>query len=175
MLRVTQHCLAQDTWTDHAAREAAAAAERERCQRETAAGECRFWFVSAEWLRTSDDVSLPAFQELRERSGVLSQRTIQRSRAFRGEYTGRYLAVSHRWMSPSEPDADGAQLAAVREHVREHPEIEWVWYDYWDMPQGERTPAELVEFKHMLSNVNLLYLGMSVLILLDLSYMSRFW
>ena len=43
------------------------------------------------------------------------------------------------------------------------------------MPQGKRTPAEKVAFKHMLSNINLLYLGCHVLVLLDLSYMSRFW
>lgn len=43
------------------------------------------------------------------------------------------------------------------------------------MPQGDRTPRETVEFQHMLAHVNLLYLGMSVLILLDLSYISRFW
>ena len=43
------------------------------------------------------------------------------------------------------------------------------------MPQGERTPAEKVWFKHMLVNINILYLGMGVLILLDLSYVSRFW
>ena len=34
------------------------------------------------------------------------------------------------------------------------------------MPQGERTPAEKVNFQHMLSNINLLYLGTSVLVLL---------
>ena len=44
------------------------------------------------------------------------------------------------------------------------------------MPQGEgRTAAETVFFKHMLKNVNMLYLGMRVLLLLDLSFMSRFW
>ena len=43
------------------------------------------------------------------------------------------------------------------------------------MPQGERTAAEKVLFKHMLVNINILYLGMGVLILLDLSYVSRFW
>ena len=42
-------------------------------------------------------------------------------------------------------------------------------------PQGKRTPAESAAFKHMLANVNLLYLGCYVLVLLDLSYMSRFW
>ena len=54
-------------------------------------------------------------------------------------------------------------------------------YDFWSMPQEDkdagvtRTAEEQVEFKEMLSMVNLLYLGASVLILLDMSYLSRFW
>ena len=43
------------------------------------------------------------------------------------------------------------------------------------MPQGKRTPAELERFKWRLRNVNLLYLGSSVLVLVDMSYLSRFW
>ena len=43
------------------------------------------------------------------------------------------------------------------------------------MPQGERTAAEKISFMWMLRNVNLLYLGTQVLVLLDLSYQSRFW
>jgi len=44
------------------------------------------------------------------------------------------------------------------------------------MPQGgERTPTEKVDFKRMLQNINILYLGCSVLILQELSYLSRFW
>ena len=43
------------------------------------------------------------------------------------------------------------------------------------MPQGKRTPEEKAAFKRMLSNINLLYLGCHVLVLLDLSYLSRFW
>lgn len=50
---------------------------------------------------------------------------------------------------------------------------------YSCMPQGDdvesRTELEKVEFDVMLSNVNLLYLGCAVIILLDLSYLSRFW
>ena len=42
------------------------------------------------------------------------------------------------------------------------------------MPQGTRTAAEKVMFDWMLANVNLLYVGLNVLILLDLTYMSRF-
>ena len=43
------------------------------------------------------------------------------------------------------------------------------------MPQGARSDAENVSFDWMLSNVNLLYLGLSVLILQDVSTRSRFW
>ena len=43
------------------------------------------------------------------------------------------------------------------------------------MPQGERTEKEKAEFDMMLPNINLLYLGATVLVLMDLSYLSRFW
>ena len=44
------------------------------------------------------------------------------------------------------------------------------------MPQGEdRTAEEKREFKAMLQAVNLLYLAVHVHILVDLSYLSRFW
>ena len=35
------------------------------------------------------------------------------------------------------------------------------------MPQGERTPNEEAEFARMLKDINLLYLGASVLIMMD--------
>ena len=44
------------------------------------------------------------------------------------------------------------------------------------MPQGRnKTGEEDVEFQVMLPTINLLYLFCGVLVLLDLSYMSRFW
>ena len=41
--------------------------------------------------------------------------------------------------------------------------------------EGKKTDSEKTEFDWMLNNAHLLYLGSSVLILLDLSYLSRFW
>ena len=38
-----------------------------------------------------------------------------------------------------------------------------------------RTELEQIRFDHQLRNTNLLYLGCRVLVLLDLSYQSRFW
>jgi hypothetical protein len=47
---------------------------------------------------------------------------------------------------------------------------------FWSMPQGrEKRDSEEAEMQVMLPNINLLYLFCSTLILLDLSFMSRFW
>ena len=44
-----------------------------------------------------------------------------------------------------------------------------------NVPGYPLTDGEQASFKHMLSHANLLYLGCQVLILLDRSFMSRFW
>ena len=46
---------------------------------------------------------------------------------------------------------------------------------YWCMPQGERTREEALEFSRMLPEINLLYIGCSVLIIQDNNYMSRLY
>lgn len=46
---------------------------------------------------------------------------------------------------------------------------------YSSLPQGQRSGAENDEFDVGLHNANLLYLFCSVLILLDLRYLQRFW
>ena len=46
---------------------------------------------------------------------------------------------------------------------------------YWSMPQGDKKTWELIAFRVMLRNINLLYLFCGVLVLADLSYISRFW
>ena len=88
-------------------------------------------------------------------------------------------------------------MAALRSYLIANPHIEFVFYDFASMPQGaspallectlaqahpcarlvsgNRTPDELRAFNLMLVNINILYLGASVLILADNSYMSRFW
>ena len=43
------------------------------------------------------------------------------------------------------------------------------------MPQYERSPAEQTSFDTMLMSTNLLYLGGTVLVLLDEEYAQRFW
>jgi len=106
----------------------------------------------------------------------VEKHTIKFEEALLGSYTEQYVAVSHRWESATKPDKVGAQLVALRSFVREQRQIKYIFYDEMSLPQGEdKTPAEKAEFGQQLPNINLLYLGCSVLILLDRSYSSRFW
>ena len=92
-----------------------------------------------------------------------------------GTHVKEDLITSHRWLNPQRPDPDGVQLATIKAFLNKHKQIKRVWFDEWCMPQGDRTEEEQQSFDMMLANVNMLYLGASVLILLDLSYVSRFW
>ena len=94
------------------------------------------------------------------------------------------LFVSHRWEDWATPDETGAQLAALKAHLRAHPDVQYIWFDYACMPQrssgcpadkDDRTPAEKAEFDLMLSAIADLYLTAKVLILLDTMYRTRFW
>ena len=104
---------------------------------------------------------------------MLVPRVVTFNEACSTALVGEVCTVSHRWMEPHDPDADGTQLAAIKAHLDAHPNIKYVWYDAWCLPQGDRTADELVEFKRMLKEVNLLYLGSSVLVLLGARTTSR--
>ena len=73
------------------------------------------------------------------------------------------LGVSHRWETPDEPDTKGAQLAAIKRYLTDHPEVEYVWFDFTCMPQKPRTPEEEDEFVKMLSNVNGIFAFLNVM------------
>ena len=156
-------------------------AEKERVQSlvdgEKSREECSFFFVSADWLlQQTASVPVPPFQDICRCEGAIVQRTLKVGPAFRSELaSGELLAISHRWEKPSAPDTEGKQLERIQAHLRANPRLRYVWYDYWCMPQGNRSPSQKLHFGWMLQNVNLLYLGLSVLILLDISYLSRFW
>jgi len=154
-----------------------AAAEKAAAQNAATEGmECSFWFVNADSLRHAATPSLPMMQTLRTQE---PHRLVQKTIGFVEGISGAYknlLVVSHRWETPTDPDPNGAQALAVQAYLKEHPEIDAVWFDFSSMPQGRnKTPSESAEFKEMLPNINLLYLTCSVLILMDRSYMNRFW
>jgi len=134
-----------------------------------------FTFVLAQKLRDTDIV-LGSCQDLRrERPDWLVCRELTLAGACCTEYADEVLVVSHRWETPTQPDVKGTQLKAIREHLLQNPSINLVWYDFWCLPQGERTDAETTEFSAALPQINLLFLGCRVLLLVDLSYISRFW
>ena len=87
----------------------------------------------------------------------------------------KILTVSHRWFEPGHPDKACEQTSAVVAYLQEHPEIEWVWFDFWCLPQHPRSPTEELHFRTSLSQIYLLFLGTCVLILGDAQYNSRFW
>jgi len=92
------------------------------------------------------------------------------------EYTSEYLAVSHRWEDLRAPDPRGEQLRELKEHLQKHPMIKYVFLDAMCMPlPPHRAPTERSELTLMLPNVALLYLGCSVLVLLDQAFTQRFW
>ena len=76
--------------------------------------ESTFYFVSAAKLRESTQKILPVMQELRGRDGWLERREMIWEKACAGSYSGKYLAISHRWETPESPDTKGVQLREVK-------------------------------------------------------------
>ena len=85
------------------------------------------------------------------------------------------LFVSHCWEKRDEPDPNGIQLKAIKEHLNDRGNIKYVWYDFACMPQAERTPEETARFRLMLGAITYLYLTAQVLLLVDSQYTRRFW
>ena len=74
-----------------------------------------------------------------------------------GTHVEKILSVSHRWMTPQEPDPDGEQLKALKTFLKSDKgrEITLIWIDGGSMPQdqpeGSRSAADTADFKSMLS------------------------
>jgi len=144
-----------------------------------------FYFLPRAAVLGAGTKQLGRMQELRD-SRQLVRLAIDLNEAFQGKgLIENILFVSHRWEDSMTPDETGAQLAALQAHLRAHPEIQYVWFDYSCMPQrsglahrsgtDDRTKAEKAEFNLMLSAIADLYLTAKVLILLDTMYRTRFW
>ena len=123
---------------------------------------------------------MPSLQQLRrDKPDWVVRKPISLQGALAGEYVTKYLSLSYRWRARGHPDESGVQLRALQEHLKQpaQSKIEYVFVDYLCLAQGkEKTPKDKAEFKMMLPNINFLYLGTSVLILMfDRTYMERFW
>ena len=89
----------------------------------------KFYFLPSAWVLNCTERSLPRMQTLRA-AGHLQSIAIPLSDAFHGEgIVNRILFVSHRWEDRGQPDQLGVQLDAIKRHLAEHPEIEWVWFE----------------------------------------------
>jgi len=143
--------------------------------------ECEFTLISADRLREATEAELPIMISLQEmqrtRPDWITRKLISFGGALSGEYTLEILSLSYRWQTADHPDPTGMQLRALQQHLRHHLHIKHVFVDYMCLPQGQdRTPKEKAEFQVTLPNINLLYLGTSVLVIMfDRTYMERFW
>ena len=147
----------------------------------------RFFFLSAARVRESTEKTLLPLQALLDEGGEwIVEKEMNFDDACRGKYLLKFTVVSHRWLTQDQPDPDGVQLEEIRKYLHAHPEVDFVWLDWPCMWQGHKnrrgksgardlTEAEVKDFGVMLSEVNLLYIGCKVLVLLDLSSRSRFW
>lgn len=144
-----------------------------------------YFFIQRDiFLNLDSTQPMPSFADLR-REGQLTAHLIKMEDAVNGMYRDTFVVVSHRWRTWHHPDEDSDQLKAVQEQLRESPRIQWVWIDWPCMPQtihtgdGEKllkkTRLEKKYFARALTNINVLYLYMHCIILLDMQYCTRFW
>jgi len=138
-----------------------------------------FFFVKAEVLvNWQDDAgSLPSFFDL-WCSGSIETWQVDKQELVKGRFeTKDRLIISHRWQKTDleHPDPDSTQLKVIQAHLSGHKHIEYVWLDWACLPQSTKFRIERAVFGEGLKNINFLYATMPVLILLDISYLSRFW
>jgi len=136
-----------------------------------------FFFVNADCVRRHDpEQEIPRCQDL-DRSWLNLFRVPRRDAHHAGRFASReFLLVSHRWEHPQTPDPSGIQLRAIQAHLRKYPDVKWVWYDYWCLPQGaDLTGGESAFLASTAAQMPWLYLTVPVLIVYDLAYTSRFW
>ena len=162
-------------------------------------------FIKSGELYFQPVASLPRFQDVRDnKPNWIVRRGLTLEDVCRGSYVEEYAAVSHRWDKNHDPDPWGEQLKAIKLFLKNRKRIKWIWIDYCCMPQdakdyedaegevnfdeegvykptsrslaaGARTEAEYKEFKTMLPDIGLIFLGCRVLLVIDLTYQSRFW
>ena len=85
---------------------------------------------------------------------------------------------SQLWRQPLPPPPPPFASACIQwwlGALQERPAIKWVWCDFCSLAQGEIGPDEHRERGYVLPNIHLLFLGVSVLALVDSQYLGRVW
>ena len=129
-------------------------------------------------MRSVLDVTLDCNVECvgQQSACVQVERSISIDSACEGQFARNMLAVSHRWETAEAADPSGAQFKAIREHLLEHPEVEYVWYDSACLPSGtDLDEDEQTIQTRCRQSACLPFLCMGCLLLVDGSYCTRFW
>jgi hypothetical protein len=90
--------------------------QSQRLKAENEAGECSFYFVSADFIRKHpSNRPVPKFQRLKKIKGALIKMTLNFEALLCGQYSNSpdFCVVSHRWMTPENPDEDLAQVPGL--------------------------------------------------------------
>jgi hypothetical protein len=82
--------------------------------------------------------------------------------------------ISHRWLSPNQPDPNGVQMSLLRENIQPD---SYYWIDYSCLPQKPRTTEEETLFRESLKWLPTLFFGIDVIVLRchDDGYFNRAW
>jgi len=131
-----------------------------------------FYFIDRQAILQATG-PLPEFRELLRQEAIVPKYINVEELI---EHQAKYLAVSHRWETVTHPDPHGSQQEEVRKFLLgPGAEVQWLWFDYWCLPQGIRSKRETDLFKATLKHMDALYLFLPVLLLVDKQYSGRFW
>lgn len=149
------------------------------------------FLLKASVLRITNERLPPSFQEL-SKSGWLACVPFSPTVALSGSFRSDVCVVSHPWQTHDHPDPNGEQFRIIREHLDDHLEIKYVWYDYCCLPRatvgcggsclgdapGMRLTSGLTErlyLERSFDHMPWLYLAAPVLVILDDFSPQRFW
>ena len=94
-------------------------------------------FIKADAIVSWKRKTMPSFRELaRSHPEMVVRQRVTLSAVLYGELVETHGTVSHRWMEQGAPDAEGVQLAALQEMLRQTPRLKYIWVDDWCMWQG---------------------------------------
>jgi hypothetical protein len=120
---------------------------------------------------------IPVFQDLLQAQDLKCCR-ISRYEALQGLLSS-VLALSYPWEKEGDPDPDGERLEEAAAVLNDNPHLQLMWMDWACLPQRARERSELQEryFKHVLHSgaINVIYLGCSVVSIVNRAYLERFW
>ena len=104
--------------------------------------QCEFNLVHAHLLRDASAAVFPKMLPLQEMRVKHPDWLVKKTLDFHGvcsrAYADEYLAVSHRWELPGDPDPERVQLDSLQTYLKTKPRIKYVFYDFLCLAQVRR-------------------------------------